>query len=450
ETIINIDFIALAQNQLALNHYKDLLDSIQAEKFKDHLFLDPFHIDHPLLPAPTDCPVDISDLGTFRNSIHVTSKESQTIKPSLADQLIENTFEVIQLFGKLRPNEIQRVFQNLKHGSEKKYKQVIDQFKNLNLLPSPQPSLKKSTQKNPTKLIDLKAKPKALNLKLNLTSPLNRFDQVLPTTPSFPISAELVISALESRLWVSHPQEFSELVYKVLHLSNNSKLRIEDINRLVQVAQDTQNDQGIKSLIQVSIDCSKDLNRGQMEILNQYIQNLPEIGNLINNNHCELEASKLIEKEKWDKLPNKDKVKLVKLANEKHLIEVAEIHMDDFLRKQSLSNSDLENLGEITNVLLTALMGFLENSPENSESFNELLTKVQLLHKQHSDKMRNKITNIDEFFVTEIQNWLQELLQFVYERDEQEYLGCIAHIETMFISVWKKVEQQLKSPITKI
>ncbi|MCO4783796.1 MAG: hypothetical protein KC646_15825 [Candidatus Cloacimonetes bacterium] len=456
ETIININFVELAKNQSNLKAYQTLLDQIQSDKFKDHLFLEPFHVDHPLLPAPTDSPVDISDLGTFRNSIDQNKTESKTSKKSLTDKLLENTFELVHLFGKLKPNEIQRIFQNFKYGSEQKYKKLVDQIKNFNTTNSldhdldSQDKLPYLSDKPTKKAADnLKDKPSALGLKLNLSSPLNKFDDTLPNTPTRPISAELVISALESTLWATNPKEFSELVFKILHLSNNTKLDIIHINKLVQVAKETKNDQGIKSLIHVSTKCSKSLNKGQMEILNKYIQNLPEIGNLINDNHCNLEATKLIQNEKWDKLPKKDKNKLTKLANEKHLIEVAEVHMDDFLRKESLSNQDLQNLGEITSVLLQALMTFLEKSAENSQSFEELINQVKILHQKHTDKMRSKISDIDEHFITEIQNWLQELLQFVYERDEKEYLECISNIEVMFISVWKKVEQQLKDQVTK-
>lgn len=456
ETIININFLELAKDQSGLKAYKTLIDQIQSDKFKDHLFLEPFHIDHPLLPAPTDSPVEISDLGTFRNNIELSSDESTKKKKSISDKVLENTFEILQLFGKLKPNEIQRVFQNLKYGSELKYKRLLDQIKNFKFTNEDDAPLESLDLKidEPQVYIDdkdprAKNKPAALGLKLNLTSPLNKFDNSLPNTPTRPISAELVISALESTLWLTNPKEFSELVYKILHLSNDTKLDITHINKLVQVAKETKNDSGIKSLIQVSTESSRTLNKGQMEILNEYIQNLPEIGNLINDNHCEIEASKLIQKEKWDKLPNKDKNKLTKLANEKHLIEVAEVHMDDFLRKESLSNQDLQNLGEITNVLLQALMSFLEKSAENSQSFEELISQVKILHQKHTDKMRDKISDIDVNFITEIQNWLQELLQFVYERDEKEYLECIANIEVMFISVWKKVEQQLKDQAPK-
>ncbi|PCJ21068.1 MAG: hypothetical protein COB02_00325 [Candidatus Cloacimonadota bacterium] len=447
ETILNIDFVELAKSQSNLKDYQNLLDTIQSEKFKDHLFLDPFSIDHPLLPAPTDCPVDISDLGTFRNSVNVAVESSKTHKPSLTDQLIENTFEVVQLVGKLKPYEIQRVFQNIKHSSEQTYKKLLGHFKTV-LTPSKKKTQQSKEQTEPkSKNTKTKDKPSPLKLKLDYNSPLNKFDTSLPNTPSKPIPSQLIVSTLQSELWKTNPQEFSELIYKILHLSNDSALGLDNIFQLTQSSKESQDDNEILTLIQLAADYSKSLNKGQMEILNQYIHNLPEIGNLINNNHCEAEASKLIKSEKWDLLPKKDKIKLRKLANEKHLIEVAEIHMDDFLRKESLSDKDIENLGEITSILLEALVNFLEKSSENSDSFEDLLNKVKVLHKQHTDKMRSKITDIDDFFVTEIQNWLQELLQFIYERDEKEYLECIAHIEAMFISVWKKVEQQLKNQV---
>lgn len=93
---------------------------------------------------------------------------------------------------------------------------------------------------------------------------------------------------------------------------------------------------------------------------------------------------------------------------------------------------------------MSQLATFLEQEDSNPQA-KELLRKLRVMHTQYSDTLNEKSEEADLEFSQTCQNWLHSICWYLYEQNSSHFYEVVREIESLFVTVWKKVEVQLKA-----
>jgi len=486
--ILDLDVDGLYQNLERFQELHRLMNYIQKEQYKEHLFLNPFRIGAELLPEPTGVPLELSRVKSIRIVEAMEANRAKGGQGGLS-YLLNGLSGAMNLLYSLRPEEIQKRFVDWSHGSKNQLDRLLEQIKGLQASDL-QRLFKKSPEEvglddlddptnsqtnkhtnwgieladgipggsgasgaNRNELLKLRQqlveekKSTDLKFKFPTNSPLNCFEEgIQKFDEEKVIDQDLLKNTMDGDSWKTNPKGTSNLCRGILLASGQPNLQqlatSDQLDELCTQAATTERKELISELIKTCEHISSNMSPEQMEQINKAIKATPDAREVIHEECCKQEADRIIQQEEWHNLPKKDKLKLSKLANEKHVLEIAEQTIDQFLKQDHLSERDIQRMSFITLRVMDRLIRYLEQQTLDDEHM-VLLDKVKLINEHHSDSLTGKIANVDQGFILECQIWLLNICRYIHDKDNQYYLSLVKEVESLFVTVWKKVEEQL-------
>jgi hypothetical protein len=277
------------------------------------------------------------------------------------------------------------------------------------------------------------------------------FEKIAPKIPAFEnkmAEKHLLLSLLQSNFWVKQPREAAWLCSRIQRTYNEREgkdTKALDFLDVFEQAASTNDPTLVRKILEESSACAKHFSEQEQTDLVDWMNKLPDMRNALYEEYCNNEATSVIKQQKWDQLPKESRIKLSEAANLQHIVTLAEGELDSFFRQEKLSREERKRLGIISLKIMSQLASFLEAEQANPQA-KELLRKLRVLHTQFSDTLTERSEEADLEFSQTCQNWLHSICWYLYEKNSSQFYAVVRETESLFVTVWKKVEVQLKQP----
>jgi len=468
ESLSELDLDTLADSSdEQTNDFLEILNSIQEQYPKLPIFNLPTQIRELAPPKGNKPPGFISKTHSFRSQ----AKPSQISENSL-HKLSKGLATASSALNSIDANDVRGLYQNLQSKYRNRFRlfSIKLQAEISNKLKQSHPEPKISTKRDTMQTVEQTSKfttglglfnsqQRKVNLlrKKRQTSLHYRFtyppslEELDVKARNFDVNPEidhgLIQAVFSGSAWQTNPTGVSILCKRVLMtVEDASSLELppfEELGTLIIKASQAGEKQPVEKILESCSAVAQNLDSHQLHRLVKLATELPAMKEVLHDEFCAREASNLITSEKWDQLPKKDRINIGQLAKERHIYSVAEDKINHFLKEDTLSEIDVHRMTEITVKIMDQLVDFLAGIESIPADQGSLLAQVRSLSSEHSETLKDRIECIDHEFILECQVWLQTICQFLYQADSEYYLSVIRSIESLFVTVWKKVGEQL-------
>ncbi|MBW7875286.1 MAG: hypothetical protein H3C47_04790 [Candidatus Cloacimonetes bacterium] len=444
DTMFAIDFEALKLTPHICENFNLFLNEVSKQELKTHLFVEPERTvenkEEWSLPEK---------LSAFRNRSCTIVENKQTGAEPFDSKLLLLLKDIKNSVLKLKPDDLQKTYSDMKRGSKK----LVNSFKGL-LVKSTKTSTRSprksdSTPKSSgTETSPIKIEP---NRKLVMSAPgvpaFKDLVQRIPPLKDKLMEKHLLYALLESDFWHKQPKEAAWLcarIEKMHHKTDKEGTPTNDLIELFETAAKSKNG----ALVQSHLDSAKKgastfTAKEQTDLLD-WMNKLPDVRSALYEEYCHSEANAVIMSQNWHLLPKESRLKLSEAANVQHISQLIEGDLDNFFKQDVLSKNERKRLGLISLKIMSQLATFLEQEDSNPQA-KELLRKLRVMHTQYSDTLNEKSEEADLEFSQTCQNWLHSICWYLYEQNSSHFYEVVREIESLFVTVWKKVEVQLKA-----
>lgn len=435
KTIFAIDYERLNEDQIL--RLTRLLDELQSKELKRHLFIEPLYRGAPEIAIPVELPAEVTEMQSFRYKAG-----GRADRPKDLNERLSEIFAGVKAgIQKISPEEVQKFYQEAKQQSQKRLQQLTQKLQNRDFSePEEQRPVPTVYKRQP--------RPSVLTEKMPDIPILKQLDAALIPYESRPPDVTNLMALLSSSFWRTHPYGISNLCSRILTalLPEGSAIPTDLDSRFLQ-ASVANRFADIKIILSDCIELIQLASAEKIAAITKVAASLSDVHDVLYQDFCSKEATRLIHTQNWDALTVGEKVKLSKLINQKHILHVAHRELEQFFQKDSLSHKEIENLGMISVKIIEKLILLLER--DDNPSSQHLLQKIRQVHQRHADNLRNRMGDTGRDFVAECQDWIHSICIYLYEQDNKHFYESVREIESMFVSVWKKVEEQLSEQIAR-
>ncbi len=443
DTMYAIDFEALKLTPHICENFHQFLNEISKQELKTHLFVEPERTvenkEEWALPEK---------LGAFRNRSCTIVENKQTASEPFDSKLLLLLRDIKNSVLKLKPDDLQKTYSDMKIGSKK----LVNSFKGM-LSKTGKPATRSTRKKEVSQPLEVSDKTPKIepNRKLVMAAPgvaaFKGLVQRIPPLKDKLMEKHLLYSLLESDFWQKQPKEAAWLcarINKVHQKGDSNHTPTTELIELFESAAKSKNLSLIQAQLELAKQNAKAFTAKEQTELVDWMNKLPDVRSALYEEYCHSEANAVIMSQNWHLLPKESRLKLSEAANVQHISQLIEGDLDNFFKQDVLSKNERKRLGLISLKIMSQLATFLEQEDANPQA-KELLRKLRVMHTQYSDTLNEKSEEADLEFSQTCQNWLHSICWYLYEQNSSHFYAVVREIESLFVTVWKKVEVQLKA-----
>lgn len=437
-----IDFEALSETPKICSNLRSHLETIRKEEFKHHLFILP----EKVLPDNNERFILPDKLMVHRIQRKKTSASGG--KNATFDNKLLNMIKSIRSsVSNLKTEDLEKGYGQLQN----KGQELVGSLKDW--LAQPQKPKKQNTPENPKASNpdnpkNLAHKKPPIPFKGERNTVMDEIQKRIP--PFEEREADLVVlqGLLGGDFWQENPEEAARLCSRIFFLFRklqNQPSEEPDFRTSFKASAQTGDRSAIDPILEACQAQVASLPATQLKELAEWTHKSPDVREALYEAYCANQATQVIQSYKWDQLPQESRHKLSKVVNQQHVLQVAEKEMGDFLLKDPpLSKEEKRRLGSISVSIMLQMSQFLEKEADNQQA-SILLRRLKVLMSQYSDDFSQKTEDASVEFSQACQDWLHSICHYLHEQDSQLYYAVARETESLFVTVWKKVEQQLQN-----
>ncbi len=438
-----IDFEALSETPKICSNLRNHLETISKEELKHHLFILP----EKVLPDNNESSFLPDKLMAHRIQRR-KSPASGVKNATFNNKLLDMIKSIHSSVSNLKIEDMEKSYRQLQN----RYQELVSSLKNW--LSQPPKQKRQTTAEGPRLSTPNSLKSPALRkppvpFKGERDTVMDDIQKRIP--PFEEREADLLVlqELLGGRFWQENPEDASKLCSRIFFLFRelrNQPAEEPDFLASFKSAAQSKDCSAIEPVLKACQARVSSLPAALLKELAEWTRKSPDVREAFYEAYCSHQATKVIQSYKLDQLPQESRQKLSRLVNQQHVLQIAEKGMGDFLLKDPpLSREEKRRLGSISVSIMLQMSQFLEKESDNQEAAI-LLRRIKVLMSQYSDDFFQKTEDSSVEFSQACQDWLHSICHYLYEQDSRLYYAVARETESLFVTVWKKVEQQLQNP----